>query len=89
MAVDIRCCLNCALVNIQSFGSKTFEIWGYIIDDKLDVLVLTETWLNTHDKAKIRDMTPDTHMFLHVPREDKKRGGVGLFISNSFSKIKK
>ena len=89
MAIDTRCCLKCALVNIQSVGNKTYEIRDYINDNKLDVFVLTETWLNINDSAKIREMTPDTHTFLHVPRDDKRGGGVGIFISNSFSKIKK
>ena len=43
MAIDTRCCLNCALVNIQSVGNKTYEIQDYINENKLDVLMLTET----------------------------------------------
>ena len=77
MAIDPRCYLNCALVNIQSVGNKTCEIRDYINDNKLDVLVLTETWLNNSDSAKIKEMTPDTHMFLHVPRGDRRGGGRG------------
>ena len=89
MATNTRGLINCALVNIQSVGNKTCEIRDYIIDNKLDILVLTETWLQSYDRAKIREMTPDTHSFLHVPREGKRGGGVGIFISNSLSKIKK
>ena len=70
-------------------GNKTNEIRDYINDNKLDILVLTETWLNNTDSAKIREMTPDTHKFLHVPRGVRRGGGVGIFISNSLSKIKK
>ena len=81
--------VKCALVNIQSVGNKTIEIRDYIKDNKLDVLVLTETWLEEYERAKIKEMTPDTHVFLHVPRENRRGGGVGIFISNSFSKIKK
>ena len=51
--------------------------------------MLTETWLNKYDSAKICEMTPVTHTFLHAPRADKRGGGVGIFISNAFSKIKK
>ena len=89
MATNVRYYLNCALVNIQSVGNKTYEIRDYINDNELDILVLTETWLTNYESAKIREMTPDTHTFLHIPREDKSGGGVGMFISNSFSKIKK
>ena len=89
MAINTRSCLNCALINIQSVGNKTSEIRDYINDNKLDILVLTETWLNNYDSAKISEMTPDTHTFLHVPRGEKRGGGVGIFISNSLSKIRK
>ena len=34
-------------------GNKTCEIRDYINDNKLDILVLTETWLNKYDSAKI------------------------------------
>ena len=68
MATNAQSCINCDLVNIQSVGNKTYEIRDYINDNKLDVLVLTETWLNNSDSAKIKEMTPDTHKFLHVPR---------------------
>ena len=91
MAIDTRFGLKCALVNIQSVGNKTCEIRDYINDNKLDILMLTETWLNNYDSAKIREMTPDTHTFLHVSRVnwDRRGGGVGIFISKSFSKIRK
>ena len=89
MAIDTRFCLKCALVNIQSVGNKTCEIRDYINDNKLDILMLAETWLNNYDSAKIREMTPDTHTLLHVSRGDRRGGEVGIFISKSFSKIRK
>ena len=73
----------------DSVGNKTCEIRDYINDNKLDILMLTETWLNNYDSAKIREMTLDTHTFLHVSRGDRRRGGVGIFTSKSFSKIRK
>ena len=89
MAIDTRFCLKCALVNIQSVGNKTCEICDYINDNKLDILMLAETWLNNYDSAKIREMTPDMHTLLHISSGDRRGGGVGIFISKSFSKIRK
>ena len=77
MGTRNRSYLNCALVNIQSVGNKTHEIRDYINDNKMDVLMLTETWLNYSDSAKIREMTPDTHRFLHVPRGTGRGGRCG------------
>ena len=70
-------------------GNKTCKICDYINDYKLDILMLAETWLNNYDSAKIREMTPDMHTLLHVSSGDRRGGGVGIFISKSFSKIRK
>ena len=76
------------LINIQSVSNKTFDIHELIKDANLDILAVTETWLSTGDSAKICEMTPVTHNFLHTPRETR-GGGVGIFISNSIKKIAK
>ena len=80
--------LKCGLLNIQSVGNKTIEIRSLINDEKIDILALTETWLGEYDQSKIMEMTPTTHTFVHVPRQEKKGGGVGLVISKSCKKIK-
>ena len=61
-------------MNIQSVGNKTCEIRDYINDNKLDILMLTEAWLNNYDSAKIREMTPDTHTFLGGIEEGEEWG---------------
>ena len=58
----------------------------YINDNKLDILMLTETWLNNYDTAKIREMTPDTHTFLHVSRGDRRGGEWGFSSLKLFPK---
>ena len=70
--------------NIQSVGNKTYEIRDYINENKLDVLMLTEIWLNKNDTAKIRDMMPETYTFLHAPRGDG-RGEEWGFLSQTLS----
>lgn len=86
MAVN-RNMLNGAFINIQSVGNKTNDIRELINQEQLDFFALAETWLGKHDCAKIQEMTPDTHLFLHSPRLNKRGGGVGIFVSNSFSRI--
>ena len=90
--MDIESVLNeikRGFIDIQSVGNKTFELNELIKDRKFDILALAETWLSEFDTAKICEMTPDTHTFVSAPRMGRKGGGVGIFISNSFSKIKK
>ena len=80
--------IRCGFLNIQSVSNKTFDIYDLINDNNFDVLALAETWLNEYDNAKIREMTPATHSFLHVPRKNRRGGGVGIFLSSSFKKIR-
>lgn len=42
--------------------------------------------MNECDTAKIREMTPMTHSFVHMPREDRRGGGVGLMIGKTFKR---
>ena len=80
--------VKCNLINIQSVGNKTNKIKNLIVDQEIDICMLTETWLrnNISDCSKIHDMTPDTHDFYHIPRESKIGGGVGI-LANKLYKI--
>ena len=76
-------------VNIQSVGNKTIKIRNLINEAKFDICTLTETWLwgDVSDSSKIKEMTPKTHIFYHLPEAEKTGGGVGIFVSKSFSKV--
>ena len=80
--------LKCGLVNIQSVGNKTLEVRELLGEQELDLFAIVETWLNEIDSAKIAEMTPMTHTFLHVPRIGIQGGGVGMFISKMFSHVR-
>ena len=80
--------IKCGLVNIQSVMNKTQEIRDLINENGYDILMLTETWLGECDHAKINEMTPATHTFFHCHRENRRGGGVGIVLSNSFRKVK-
>ena len=85
--MDTRNKVYCGFVNIQSVGDKTVELRELINESELDVLAIAETWLDKYDCAKIKEMTPLTHTFMHLPRGHKRSRGVGLFISNRFTHI--
>ena len=55
--LDVCDSLNRDLAKISSWCRN----WGMLMNP-------TKTWLNNYDIAKIREMTPDTHTFLHVSR---------------------
>ena len=49
--------VQCALINIQSLGSKTIEIRNLIDESKLDICLLTETWLKNDVNDSSRSKT--------------------------------
>ena len=81
--------LKCGVINIQSISNKTIEIRELISERALDILVLTETWLDSNtSSSRISELTPNTHTFHHVPRETGVGGGVGILVSKCFVNIK-
>ena len=82
--------IKCVFLNVQSVGNKTFELRNLVNEGKFDVLALAETWLCEYDSAKIAEMTPSTHFFLHVPRGRGEGGGwSGNFCFQFFFKTEK
>ncbi|KAK3087899.1 hypothetical protein FSP39_012275 [Pinctada imbricata] len=48
-------------------------------------MAITETWLGSDiDKGVLSELVPDTHAIYHVPRKDRKGGGVALILNKSF-----
>ena len=78
--------LPCNLINIQSIGNKTNKIRNLIVDQNLDICMMTETWLsgNVSDNSKINEMTPKSHKFFHIPRKNKRGGGVGILVKKIY-----
>jgi len=80
------------LLNIRSMKNKTTQICDLIISNRLDILALTETWLNGTDMdnrcfADINNTLPN-YTIHHVPRLNRKGGGVALIIRDGFSVVK-
>ena len=75
-----------ALINAQSIRNKTLPIKDYVVEHNLDILALTETWLNpdNSDDQIIGDFIPAGYSFLHIPRETR-GGAVGLLFKNEFN----
>ena len=89
MASEVCNVLTCGVINIQSVSNKTIEIRELINERSLDILALTETWLDSNSSnSRIAELTPETHTFHHVPRKTGIGGGVGVLVSNCFSNIK-
>ena len=73
-------------LNCQSIENKTASIIDHLISPNLEVLALTETWLNASDsnKRKIGELIPPSFSFHHVPMAG--RGvGVAILCRNTFN----
>ena len=77
------------LLNCQSVGNKTASIVDHLLTEQVDILALTETWLNTTelDQRKIAHLTPKGYVFHQVPRsttgKHSQGGGVGILIRSN------
>ena len=81
--------LHIGLVNCQSVVNKKDEIADYTRDFNMDIVALTETWLTgtETDQVVIGDVTPPGYVFNHIPRTNRKGGGVAI-LSKTCLKIK-
>ena len=70
------------LLNARSVKQKDkpAEIHDLVADNELDILFITETWLqsNSIDELAIGDMTPNGYSLKHLPRPNRRGGGIGL-----------
>jgi len=76
--------INFSLLNVRSLSNKPALVNDFIVDNKIDILTLTETWLaEVPDGFVINEATPCGYEFRHVPRKRGRGGGVGIIIKTS------
>ena len=70
-------------INARSITGKFDEIKTLIktLHNKIDVLCITETWLNDDDKELFQI---DGYRSYHLVRTSREHGGVSIFVSNRF-----
>ena len=86
--IDKKCNnLSVLSFNIRSFFKNSDEFLACIENNNVDVIVLTETWLNSDTEVLCN--IPGYNAF-HNYRKSKKAGGVSIFVNDSLktSKLK-
>ena len=76
--------------NSQSCRQIATDIYDLIVDNSIDVLMLTETWLYFHgDEAYIAAMTPAGYQVRSFPQAGSRGGGIGSTFQkfNTFQKF--
>ena len=61
-------------------ADKPSELHDLIVDHKLDILIITETWFRPGglDQCSINALTPTGYNLQHVPRQHKRGGGLAI-----------
>ncbi len=71
------------LWNAKSARNKTINIADNIIENDVDIMVLTETWLKEEDQVKVGELTPPGCSFLDYPRgASTYGGGIGIIFKS-------
>ena len=79
--------VNLGLVNARSIRNKTYLLIDSVIDAEIDLLAITETWLcpGESDTNTIKDVKPAGYTFDHVPRKNRRGGGIGFLYRSIFT----
>ena len=79
------CCVQFCVLNVRSIKNKAMAVKDLVVDQDIDILALTETWLHPGniDDVEIRTLCPTGYRFLHVPRGHSRGGGVGLLFKDT------
>ena len=76
-----------AVVNVRSVRNKADLIKEHVVEQNYDIVALTETWLTKDDQAEINVLTASGYSLCHLPRANKRGGGVGVLFKSTLSKI--
>ena len=73
---------KCLSLNARSVRKKSHgrESTDFIVDNDIDILAMTETWLRpgTDDSVEIGTLCPTGYRVIHVPKSHSAGGGVNL-----------
>ena len=77
------------IVNARSICNKTDVFMDYVTEINMDLIAITETWLNIDEKDNkiIKDLTPADYTCVHLPRKSRRGGGVGFVYRSSFKVV--
>ena len=82
--INCRCVQFCVL-NVRPIKNKAMAVKDLVVDQDIDILALTETWLRPGniDDVEIRTLCANGYRFLHVARGHSRGGGVGLLFKDT------
>ena len=86
MLLSSKKCWRLGNTNARSLKNKTKIVIDHVTDKKMDVCVVTETWMNDNDSVTTAALSPQGYTFRNVPREsDRSCGGTTIIFRDSFN----
>ena len=74
-------------VNARS-ARKNLNVIKYTVDKThIDILAITETWLNVNDDYESREICPQGYKLVRKDRENQKGGGVAFLLRDEYNVI--
>ena len=67
--------LSLMLANVQSIKSKTELVMDYLLDNKVDIAILTETWLSDNDEIWLNASDLNQHGYKTINQNRPKCWG--------------
>ena len=85
MLLSSKKCLRFGYIYF-SLKNKTELFIDHVIDKKMDVCVVTETWMNDNNSVTTTPLSLQGYTFRYVPREsDRSGGGTGIIFRDCFN----
>ena len=86
-------CCTMAFLNPWSVVNKNTAIRELVVNNKLDILAMSESWLKAKDNTKPErihhhEILPTSHHLIHMPRPTGGRGGGIAVIHDKSIKVK-
>ncbi len=78
--------VKAALLSAQSVNNKAVLLSDIIIEEKLDLVCFTETWLKQCDGLLFNEFTPTGYGLFEIPRATGRGGGI-IVLYNSYINI--
>jgi hypothetical protein len=71
------------VLNARSINNKTEAVVDFILEHHLDILCLSETWLQPDDTFTTNHVTPCGYSIVSNPRLNKRGGGLAVLMKNN------
>ncbi len=76
--------MRMVLLNIRSISNKTFAFNEQILSHELDLLFMTETWLNAGELGPHSEVCPKDYIFFNMTLSVGRGGGLATIYRNNF-----